>query len=45
MKNFRIGAFTRVYQGHTEGQPVGSLVVYRSSDRWVNTYGTFSFSF
>lgn len=44
-KNFRIGAFTRVYQGHTEGMPVGSLVAYRSSDRWVNTYGTFTFSF
>jgi len=42
---FRVGALTRVYQGHTEGLPVGSLITYRSNDRWVNTYLTFTLSF
>ncbi|HEU0140683.1 MAG TPA: hypothetical protein VFQ79_13260 [Bryobacteraceae bacterium] len=44
-RHFRIGAVTRVYRGHTEGDPVGELSALRTRDRWVNVFGEFGFSF
>jgi hypothetical protein len=44
-QHFRIGATTRVYRGHTDGDALGSVPPVRTRDHWVNTYGQFTFSF
>ncbi len=41
----KLGVFTRVYDGETSGQPVGSIWPGKTKDKWVNTYLTLSFSF
>jgi len=41
---FKIGATTRVYQGHTNGAAVG-LATNRTRDRWINSFFTFSVNF
>jgi hypothetical protein len=44
--NFRFGVKTRVYRGHTDGEPLGTTVPgVRTRDQWVNTYGEIGFSF
>ncbi|MCC7153882.1 MAG: hypothetical protein IT161_04850 [Bryobacterales bacterium] len=43
--NFRLGAVTRMYRGHTEGRAVGTLPPVRTKDRWLNAYVTFTFAF
>jgi hypothetical protein len=44
-KHFRVGATVKVYRVDTEGEPIGQLPPFRSSDRWINTYFHFTFSF
>jgi hypothetical protein len=44
-QHFRIGAVTKVFRGHTEGEPLGALPGVRTRDRWINTFGQFGFSF
>ncbi|HWQ54034.1 MAG TPA: hypothetical protein VN442_10140 [Bryobacteraceae bacterium] len=44
-RNFRLGVKTRVYRGHTEGEPLGSVPGVRTRDQWVNTLGEVGFSF
>jgi hypothetical protein len=41
---FRVGVFTRIVQGHTDGASVG-LASARTRDRWINTFATLSMSF
>jgi hypothetical protein len=43
--HFRVGVVTRVYRGHTEGQPIGTIPGVRTSDRWYHIMGEFGFSF
>ena len=42
---FRLGVTTRVYRGHTDGEPLGSVPGIRTRDMWVNTLGEFGLSF
>ncbi len=44
-KHFRIGVTSRVYQGHTDGDPIGPLPGLRTRDRWVNVFGELGLSF
>jgi len=44
-KHFRLGVTGKVYQGHTRGDPLGLLSVFRSRDRWANVAGEFGISF
>lgn len=44
-RNFRVGATVKVYRVDTEGERVGQLPPFRSSDRWINSYFHFTFSF
>ena len=43
--HFRIGVESRVYRGETEGDPFGPIASFRTKDRWINVFGTFTFSF
>lgn len=45
MPNFRLGLKTRVYRGHTEGEPLGPVPGVRTRDQWVNTMAELGFSF
>jgi hypothetical protein len=40
----RLGAFGRIYDGHTSGASVGTVPPVKTNDRWVNTYLTLAFS-
>lgn len=44
-EHFRFGVTTRVYQGHTDGDPLGPIPGVRTRDRWVNVFGEFGVSF
>lgn len=44
-RHFRVGVTSKVYRGHTEGDPLGDVISRRTRDRWVNIYGEFTFSF
>jgi hypothetical protein len=44
-RHFRIGVTTKVYRGHTDGDPFADLPGVRTRDRWVNILGEFGFSF
>jgi hypothetical protein len=44
-QHFRIGVTSRVFRGHTEGEPLGPVPGVRTRDHWVNVYGEFGFSF
>ena len=44
-KHFRLGVTSKVYRGHTDGEPLGSAPGARTRDRWINVYGEFGFSF
>jgi hypothetical protein len=43
--HFRVGALARVYRGHTEGEPLGSVPGVRTRDHWINIFGEFAFCF
>ena len=44
-QHFRFGVTTKVYQGHTDGDPLGNVPGFRTRDRWVNVFGEFGVSF
>ena len=44
-RHFRVGAGTKVYRGRTSGDALGAAPPWETRDRWVNIYGTFSFTF
>lgn len=44
-KMFRLGATVKVYRVSTEGDRVGDVPPISTTDRWINTYIYFSFSF
>ncbi|HUS08413.1 MAG TPA: hypothetical protein VMZ52_19065 [Bryobacteraceae bacterium] len=44
-RHFRVGVTSKVYRGHTEGDPLGSVPALRTRDHWVNIAGEFGFSF
>jgi hypothetical protein len=44
-RHFRVGVGAKVYRGHTSGDPLGAVPPRETTDRWVNIYGTFSFTF
>jgi hypothetical protein len=44
-RNIRFGVLSRVYRGHTEGDPLGNVPGTRTSDHWVNTLAEVGFSF
>ncbi len=44
-RHFRVGVTTKVYQGHTKGDPLGFVPPLKTRDRWVNVFGEFGFSF
>ncbi len=44
-QRFRLGAATRMYQVDTAGATVGVLPSWKTADRWLNSYLTFTVSF
>lgn len=44
-RNFRLGVLTRIYRGHTEGDPLGTVPGVRTRDQWINTMAQLGFSF
>ncbi len=44
-KRLWVGMTSKVYRGHTEGDPLGEVPSVRTRDRWVNLFGEFGFSF
>jgi hypothetical protein len=44
-QHFRLGVASRVYRGHTDGDPLGPVPGVRTRDHWVNVMGEFGFSF
>jgi hypothetical protein len=43
--NFWFGVTTKVYRGHTEGDPLGDVPRLRTRDHWINVFAEFGFSF
>ena len=44
-QHFRVGVGSRVYRGHTEGDPFGDVPARRTNDNWINIFVNFGFSF
>ena len=44
-QHFRVGVNTRVYRGHTEGEPLGPVPGVRTKDKWLNLFVELGFSF
>jgi hypothetical protein len=44
-QHFRFGATTKVYRGHTDGEPLGAIPGIRTKDRWVNLFAEFNVGF
>lgn len=44
-QRFWIGVTTRVYRGHTDGDPLGPVPGVRTRDHWVTAFGEFGVSF
>jgi len=44
-QHFRVGAVSKVYRGHTQGDALGAAPPVRTRDHWINTYAQFGFSF
>ncbi len=44
-RHFRIGVTTKMYRGHTEGDPLADVPGVRTRDRWLNILGDVGFSF
>jgi hypothetical protein len=44
-QRFRVGLTAKVYRGHTDGEPLGTVPATRTLDRWVNLFADFTISF
>jgi hypothetical protein len=44
-RHFRVGFTTRVYRGHTDGEPLGEVSRIRTRDNWIHMFGEVGFSF
>lgn len=44
-QHFRVGAVSKVYRGHTDGDPLAAVPGFRTRDHWVNIMGQVGFSF
>lgn len=44
-RHFRTGITTKMYRGHTEGDPLGAIPGIRTHDQWLQIYGEFGLSF
>ena len=44
-QRFRLGFASKIYRGHTDGDPFGAVPALRTRDQWVNLYGELGFSF
>jgi hypothetical protein len=44
-QRFRLGVGSRVYRGHTDGDPLGAVPGIRTRDHWVNVFGELGVSF
>ncbi|HOK46674.1 MAG TPA: hypothetical protein PLA43_07140 [Bryobacteraceae bacterium] len=44
-QHFRVGVVSKVYRGHTNGEPLAALPGVRTRDHWVNIMGQVGFSF
>jgi hypothetical protein len=44
-QHFRLGVVSRVYRGHTQGDPLGAIPGLRTRDHWINTQAQVGFSF
>lgn len=44
-RHFRIGLTTKMYKGHTDGDPFADVPGVRTRDRWINILGDVGFSF
>ena len=44
-RHFRLGGGARVIRGNTEGDPLGNVPARRTTDRWIDAFARFSFSF
>lgn len=44
-RHFRTGITTKMYRGHTEGDPLGAAPGLRTRDQWFQMYGEFGLSF
>jgi len=44
-QHFRVGVGTKVFRGATSGDPLGAVPGGETSDRWVNVFASFGFSF
>lgn len=44
-RHFRVGVGTRVFRGHTSGDALGAAPPRETTDRWINLFGSASFTF
>jgi hypothetical protein len=44
-RHFRLGVVSRVYRGHTDGEPIGNVPGFRTRDHWISVMGEFGLSF
>ena len=44
-RHFRLGAGSKVYRGHTSGDPLGAVPALRTRDHWVNVFAELTFAF
>jgi hypothetical protein len=44
-QHFRLGAVSKVYRGHTDGDPLAAVPGVQTRDHWVNIMGQVGFSF
>lgn len=44
-QHWRLGVTTKVYRGHTEGDPLGPVPGVRTRDHWLHVLGEFGVSF
>jgi hypothetical protein len=44
-QHIRLGVVSKVYRGHTDGDPLAGVPGVRTRDRWVNIMGQVGFSF
>jgi hypothetical protein len=44
-QNFRLGVGAKVVRGETSGDPFGDVPPRQTTDRWIQIYGSFGFSF
>ncbi len=44
-RHVRLGVGSKVYRGHTSGDPLGAVPALRTRDHWVNVFGELTFAF